>query len=274
MHAPDLFDMTALDQHRTRRIDRAMYLHDLVADDVRDRLSLVNRTFTDAAVITGFPDHWAEVFADGPVTPRCVAPGDTLALEPESCDLVLHMLDLHWRNDPVGQLIQCRRALRPDGLLIAAFFGGETLRELRHALVHAESAVSGGAHPRVAPMGDLRDMGALLQRAGLALPVADTDRQIVTFPDLTTLLHDLRAMGETSALRDRPRGAAPRALFPMAETVYRDTFGQDGRLPATFDIVTLTGWAPDDSQQQPLRPGSATESLARALGTDETPLKD
>ncbi|WP_163847988.1 methyltransferase domain-containing protein [Pseudooceanicola aestuarii] len=275
MHAPDLFDSQALTLHRARRIDPAMYLHDLVADDLHDRLSIVNREFTEAVLITGFPEYWNQKARNLPVNPRSLQADDVLDLAPASADLILHVMDLHWRNDPVGQLIQCRRALRPDGLLIAVFPGGETLTELRQALVRAELALTGGAHSRTAPMGDLRDMGGLLQRAGLALPVADLDRHTITFPDLTTLVRDLRGMGETSVLRDRPRQIPPRLLFPAAEAAYREAHAtDDDRLPATLELLTLTGWAPHDSQQQPLRPGSATQSLAQALGVPETPAKD
>jgi hypothetical protein len=173
----------------------------------------------------------------------------------------------------LGQIIQARRALRPDGLFIAALFGGQSLQELRAALAQAESDLTGGLALRVLPMGEIRDLGALLQRAGLALPVADGVRRSVLYRDLRHLVADLRAMGEGNALAARHPAPLPRAILRRAEAIYRDGWGDaDGRLPATVETLYLTGWAPDASQPQPLRPGSAQARLAEALGTDEIPL--
>ena len=199
------------------------------------------------------------------------APADeTLALAEGAHDLVLHALALHWSNDPVGQLVQARRALRPDGLLIAALFGGETLHELRAALAEAEIATLGGLSPRVAPMGEIRDLGHLLQRAGLALPVADSRRFEVSYPSPLALMRDLRAMGETNVMHDRLRRPLRRDMLARASATYADRFGTpDGRVPATFEVIFLTGWAPAPEQPRPLRPGSARARLADALGTVE-----
>jgi SAM-dependent methyltransferase len=169
----------------------------------------------------------------------------------------------------VGQIVQCRRALRPDGLFLSALPGGDTLTELRAALGQAETEILGGLSPRVAPMGEVRDMGALLQRAGLALPVADVDTLRVRYRDLRHLAHDLRAMGETNALAARHRAIPPRGLFARADRIYRDAFPDGGGIAATFQIVYLTGWAPSADQPKPLRPGSATTRLADALGVPE-----
>ena len=232
---------------------------------------MVNRRFTDIAVVTGQPGLWAGAFPGACIT----GDDDVLRLAPQAHDLVIHAMCLHWADDPVGQLVQCRRALRPDGLCLALLPGGETLSDLRTALATAEIEVTGGLSPRVLPMGDLRDLGALVQRAGLALPVADVQSLIAEYRDLRHLMHDLRAMGEGNAMADRLRRPTRRAVFDRAEAILRDMQQRPlGALRARFDLVTLTGWAPAASQPQPLRPGSAQARLAQALGTTETPLSD
>ncbi len=262
---PPLADPTALARRRARATEAGLFLQRLVRDEVEDRLSVVNRRFTAPVVVSGFPAVWQGY----PV----VGEGETLALTPGGHDLVIHALGLHWANDPVGQLVQCRYALRPDGLVMAPLFGGQTLHELRSALAQAEVEVTGGLSPRVLPMGEIRDLGALLQRAGLALPVADSFTQEVLYRDLFHLLEDLRAMGEANALAARLRRPTRRGIFLRAAEIYAETWGRpDGRIPATFEIVVLTGWAPDPSQQQPLRPGSAAHRLAEALNAEERPL--
>jgi SAM-dependent methyltransferase len=183
--------------------------------------------------------------------------------------LIVSTLSLHWANDIVGALIQARRALRPDGLLLASFFGGRTLTELRESLLVAESEVTGGASPRVAPFADVMDGANLLQRAGFALPVADTDVVTLRYREPLKLFADLRAMGETSALRARVRPLT-RDVIARAMAHYAERFADpDGKLRATFEIVTLTGWAPHESQQKPLAPGSAKTRLADALRVQE-----
>lgn len=259
---PKLTDQTALHAHRARVTAAGLFLHDLVRDEVKERLTEVNRTFKAPSVITPYPRVWRG-FAPDPV----VAPDQTvLDLTPARHDLVIHALALHWADDPVGQLIQCARALQPDGLLIAALFGGQTLAELRHVLTRAEAAVTGGASPRIAPMADLRDLGALLARAGLALPVADSIPLTVTYDDIYALMRDLRAMGETNALAARHKAPLRRDVLDMAARIYATDHAQpDGRIRATFEIMFLTGWSPHASQQKPLQPGSAKMSLAAAL---------
>ena len=177
---------------------------------------------------------------------------------------------MQWVNDLPGTLIQIRRALKPDGLMIAALMGGRTLFELREAFLLAEAEMEGGASPRVAPFADVRDVGSLLQRAKFALPVTDIDTVNVTYPDPIALMHELRAMGAGNVLMARRRTPLRRATLARAIEIYRHRFGlANGRIPATFEIVTLTGWAPHDSQQKPLAPGSARVRLADALGTRE-----
>lgn len=269
--APKLTDRAALTRARRRITPEALFLHDEAIASLKDRLELVNRTFTEIAIVTGAPDPWAAAFPGATL----VADDEVLALEPGAHDLVLHGLALHWANDPVGQLIQSRRALRPDGMFMGVMFGGQSLHELRTALAEAESQLTGGLSPRVLPMADIRDLGALLQRAGLALPVADADRFAVEYGDILRLIRDLRGMAEVNVLETRLRKMPHRDLFPLAQRIYADTFGTpEGRLPATVELITLSGWAPDPSQQQPLRPGSAAQRLADALGTEETKLRD
>lgn len=265
MSQPKLTDPKALALHRARADGSAWFLHEMAIDEVQERLKDVNRTFTQAAVVTAHPQVWAEALPRA----RLVEAGETLDLTAGAHDLIVHAMCLHWADDPVGQLIQCRRALREDGLLLVAAPGGETLQELRAALAQAETEVMGGLSPRVAPMGEIRDLGALLSRAGLALPVADRAPIAVRYRDIAHLARDLRAMGETNALAARHRRTPPRDLFVRADSIYRSAFPDDDGIRATFEIVFLTGWAPSDTQQKPLRPGSAQARLADALGVPE-----
>ncbi len=201
---------------------------------------------------------------------RVVADEERLPFGDATLDLAVSTLSLHWTNDLVGALIQIRRALRPDGLFIGAIFGGATLTELRQALLQAEDEVSGGASFRVSPFADAIDAAGLLQRAGFALPVADVDRVKVRYGHPIELLRDLRRMGETSVLLDRSRKPMGRRVLARAMEIYVERFADpDGRVPATFEIVAVTGWAPHESQQKPLRPGSAKMRLADALGAVE-----
>lgn len=262
-----LTDRQALMRNRMRA--RELFLQEHAAHDLQSRLSMVNKAFTAPAIVTPFPQVWQGL--DGRVVPDA----ETLDLEPGQHDLVVHSMSLHWANDPVGQLIQCRRALRADGLLLVASLGGQTLQELRACLAEAEVRHSGGLSPRVAPMGEIRDLGALLQRAGFALPVADSETLEVAYRDAFHLMRDLRAMGEGNALQARLRHPTRRAVFTEAAELYAQHHSmENGRVRATFEVVTLTGWAPDASQQQPLRPGSATNRLSEALGSTEHRLKD
>ncbi|MFN4193611.1 MAG: methyltransferase domain-containing protein [Tabrizicola sp.] len=268
---PILTDRTALARHRARAralSDHAgaMFLHRLALTDIQERLAEVNRTFTAPVVVSGFPEIWRDLRPDA----RQVADDELLDLAPGAHDLVVHAMGLHWANDPLGQLVQCRRALRPDGLFIAVLPGGRSLQELRTSLAEAEARVTGGLSPRVLPMAEIRDLGGLMQRAGFALPVADSLVQTVAYRDFAALLADLRAAGETNALAGRLRRFTSRSVLGAAAEVYAETFlTPEGRLCATAELVFLTGWAPHDSQQQPLRPGSARSRLADALGVPE-----
>jgi len=286
---PDLFDFAALAARRDRAMrlgfaDGADFLWREVAGLLAERLAEVNRAFPRAALIgtgAGAVPAALGVGRDGltlldPSPAMAAAAGaavldrETLPLTEGSQDLAVSTFLLHALNDPVGHLIQLRRALRPDGLLLAALFGGQTLHELRASLAEAEAECEGGLSPRVAPMAEIRELGGLLQRAGFAMPVADSERLTVTYPTPLHLMRELRAMGETNILAARRRQPLRRATLMRACEIYAQAFGSpDGRVRATFEIVFLTGWAPGPEQPKPLRPGSATARLADALGTTE-----
>jgi SAM-dependent methyltransferase len=287
---PRIFDRGLVN----RRLDRACtrwrrgansdFLIVRAAEELGDRLTLVKRRFTTAADFGSPGPHGAAALAASGQVDRVIRLAPTRASLGEGgfqgavgdlerlpaadgrLDLVVSLLALQTVNDLPGALIQMRRSLAPDGLLIAAMVGGDTLTELRQSLTIAESEILGGASPRVAPFVDVRALGGLAQRAGLALPVVDLDRATVRYPDLIALLNDLRAFGATNALHARSRKALRRAVLARVGAVYAERFAEpDGRLRATFDILWLTGWAPHESQPKPLRPGSARMPLADAL---------
>jgi SAM-dependent methyltransferase len=291
---PRLFDRAL---HR-KRLDRAAggfaaadFLQRRSALDLVERLEAIMRDFSVAVDLSARKGAFREALAGSPAAarvgllieadlspvmlaarggPRVTLDDERLPFAPESLDLAVSTLGLHWTNDVVGALIQLRRALKPDGLLLAAFLGGSTLTELRQALTQAEDELWGGAGSRVSPFADSRDAAGLLQRAGFALPVADVDRVSVSYEHPLKLFADLRQMGETNVLADRHPRALTRALLARASEIYAERFaGSDGRITATFEIVTLTGWAPHESQPKPLAPGSAKMRLADALGTVE-----
>jgi SAM-dependent methyltransferase len=262
---PILTDRPALLRNRNRATE--FFLHEEVIAEVKERLTEVNRTFTAPRIVTPFADLWSWI---GPTVPD----DDLLALDAGQHDLLIHALCLHWANDPVGQLVQCRHALQPDGLFLGFLFGGQTLNELRACLAEAEAEVTGGLSPRILPMGEIRDLGALLQRAGFALPVADSFTKTVFYRDALHLMRDLRQMGEGNALAERLRRPASRSVFSRAAQIYQEQFAEpNGDIRATFEIICLTGWCPHESQQKPLRPGSAAKRLAEALKAAEMPLR-
>lgn len=256
----------------------ASFLHERVAADLADRLEAIPRPFPRVLALGGGGLFSQEVRARPELSARIgsILEADLDFIDPEhlpfapgSFDLIVSPLALHWINDLPGALIQLRLALKPDGLLLASLFGGETLHELRLSLIEAESELTGGAGPRVSPFADLQDIAGLLQRAGFALPAADRDVVTVRYGEPMRLLADLRAMGETSSLRERnPRALSRRILWRGFE-IYRDRYSEDDRVRATFEILTATGWSPHESQQKPLKPGSAKTRLADALKTKE-----
>lgn len=255
----------------------ADFLHRRAALGLVESLEAILRDFPSVVDLSPHPGAFAEALAGSDAAARVGAPRaarppmgpEDLDLAPGSADLIVSVLGLHWVEDLPGLMAQARRALRPDGLFLAAMFGGSTLTELRQALTAAELEITGGAAARVSPFADGFDGAALLQRAGLALPVCDVDRVTVRYGDPIALMRDLRAMGETAV------GAGPvrplrRDVLMRAAQIYAERFaGPDGRLPATFEIVSLSGWAPHESQQKPLPRGSAKMRLADALGTIE-----
>ena len=271
-HAPMLFDRALLlaRQRRARRLGAAEFLLDRVAEDMDERLHAVMRDFSDAA------DLWTpgEVLR-GPVRGRFKtltelrledSPDEVLPFQPGSLDLVISALAFQFVNDLPGVLAQIRRALRPDGLLLAAMIGGDTLTELRQCFAAAEAECEGGVSPRVAPFADLRDVGGLLQRAGFALPVTDVDRVVVRYDSAFALMQDLRRMGATNILVERRRTPTRRATLLRMAQIYAERFADpDGRIRATYDVIWLSGWSPHESQPKPLRPGSAKASLEEAV---------
>jgi SAM-dependent methyltransferase len=287
---PRIFDRDLVRARRRRAaaLGPSTFLLDRVGEDLSDRLAAVLRRF-ECAVDLGTPTDVVRrgLVASGKVgsVVAAVAAGEaadaglTIAADEEalpfrdgSLDLVVSALALQFVNDLPGTLVQIRRALKPDGLLLAALAGGDTLTELRQAFAAAEAEIVGGVSPRVAPFADMRDLGALLQRAGFALPVTDVDRVIVRYHSPLALMQDLRRMGATNPLVERSRRPLRRAILDRMVEIYHDRFSEhDGRVRATFEIVWLSGWAPHESQQKPLPPGSARQRLADALGTKEIP---
>ncbi len=283
---PILFDRGQLARNRLRaaRGGRIDFLFREAAGALADRLATVNRQFAVAVDLGGRAGSLGdggqiETLISTDAVPDLVegtsglcaaCDEEALPFAPESLDLVTSSLTLQWVNDLPGCLVQIRRALKPDGLFLAAMLGGGSLYELRGALMDAEMEVTGGASPRVAPFVDVREAGALLQRAGFALPVADADLITVRYPDVAALMRDLRGMGWANALAARSRVPLRRAVLRRAAALYAARHADsDGRIRASFEVVHLSGWAPHDSQQKPARPGSAQMRLADALGTRE-----
>jgi SAM-dependent methyltransferase len=286
MSAPPLFD-TALRRARLERARKAGWSDDFlmprIAEELADRLQPVLRDFPQAVDLFSRGADVAEALKSVPRIGTLTRAGDepdvgisvsneALPFAPSSLDLVVSALALHWAEDLPGLLVQIRRALKPDGLFLAAVAGGETLNELRRAFAEAESETLDGLSPRVIPFADVRDLGALLQRAGFALPVVDSERLTLRYEDLGGLFRDLRALGATNPMLARTKTPLRRETLTRLEEIYRTHFSDpDGRIRATVEIVWLSGWAPHESQQKPLRPGSAKARLADALGTVEIP---
>src|SRR6266571_5162208 len=284
---PIIFDRALLRarRRRARALGPETFLIDRVAADLAERLGAVLRQF-DVAVDLGTPTGAVRaaftdltsigtlIAANPDVTaqdaPAVAADEEALPFRDGSLDLVVSALALQFVNDLPGALIQIRRALKPDGLFLAAMLGGDTLGELRQSFAAAEAEVEDGISPRVVPFSDVRDMGALLQRAGFALPVTDIDRVTARYASPISLMHDLRRMGATNPLLERSRRPLKRATLRRMTEIYAERFAdRDGRIRATFEIVWLSGWAPHASQQKPLAPGSARRRLADVLGTKE-----
>jgi SAM-dependent methyltransferase len=287
--APRIFDQRLIRARRDRiaampTATEADFLLARVADDFVERLGIVRREFPLAANIGAYHGLLAERLRELPNVgtiidvetstgclqlargPKIAATDEALPFAPRSLDLVVSGLSLHLANDLPGTLLQINRALKSDGLLLAALLGGETLKELREAWLLAESELFGGASPRVAPFADVRELGGLLQRAGFALPVADSDLLRATYESPMALMQEIKLMAASNMLTERRRTPASKRLLLRACEIYQEQFGlPNGRVPATFEIITLTGWVPHESQQKPLAPGSAQVRLADVL---------
>lgn len=286
-----LFDRSLLASRRSRaasQIANHDFLLRRVAEDLADRVQAVVREFPLvldlgshngclARKLAPLPSIGRIICADASPGMLAMGPGpgvvcdeEFLPFAPGAFDLVVSALSLHWVNDLPGTLVQLRQSLKPDGLFLGAVLGGETLKELADAFMASEIETVGGASPRVGPFADVRSLGALLQRAGLALPVADTDRLTVTYESPFALMDELKAMGAANVLADRSRTPLRRSTLMRMAQIYMEKHADErGRVQATFDIVTMTGWAPDQSQPTPLRPGTARTRLADALGVVE-----
>lgn len=290
-----VFDQTLIAANRRRAFvqndPKAAFLLDIAASEMAERLSVIERRFDEAvefhgvtgavghkAIATGKIEHLRRIETNSDFA----APGEMITtssleevpLEPQSVNLVLSPLNLHLTNDTPGVLIQIRRALKPDGVFLAAIPGAGTLQELRDVLLATEIEMTGGASPRVVPFADVRDVGGLMQRAGFTLPVVDAENYTVRYDSLFPLMRDLRAMGMANPLAARSRKPLTRGFFLRAAEIYAERYADpDGRIRATFSIIYASGWAPHESQQKPLQPGSAKARLADALKVEEHPLK-
>ena len=298
--SPIIFDRRLLQRRRDRiavRFNEFDFLKQRAADDLAESLEAVTRSFDLALDLGAHGGQTVEAIRARPalfsrirhwlsadLSPRFVqqspansvaASEEALPFRPDSLDLVVSTLSLHWVNDLPGALIQIRTALKPDGFFIAQLLGGATLTELRASLLAAETDLRGGAAMRVSPFADVHDMAALMQRAGFALPVADTQKATVRYSNPFRLFEDLRGMGETAAFVDKSAPPLTRELLMRAMAHYQEHYAEpDGRLRATFEVLTVSGWAPAPTQPQPLKPGSARASLAEALGAKEPKLKE
>jgi SAM-dependent methyltransferase len=290
MAPPVLFDRKLLfaRHRRAMALGPETFLLDCVVGELIERLAAVKRQFplvldlgTPGGAIAralAASGRIERAIASEPVVhphdqgTQVISDEEALPFAESKFDLVASVLALQWVNDLPGTLVQIRRALRPDGLLLAALIGGETLYELRDSFAAAEAEIAGGASPRVSPFAEVRSLGSLLQRAGYALPVIDSDRHTVRYADPFKLVGDLRRMGATNALVERSRRPLTKKIVARAAEIYAERFSDpDGRLRATFDVLWISGWAPHESQQKPLKPGSAKMRLADALGVAEKP---
>ncbi len=295
MTQAELFDRQLFRQRRLKALEAGVsgadFLLKLASEDLADRLAIVSRQYRIGIDLGGHTGQIAKMLAEsgkaetvyrgdlfaphpGITSPDFVFDDALPPLKAASAGIIVSALSLQFVNDLPGTLVQIRQALEPDGLFLAALPAADTLHELRDVMMRAELEINEGAAPRVGPFADVRELGSLLQRAGFALPVTDVDRFTVRYDTLFDLIKDLRAMGATSTLTERSRRPLAKSVFLRAAELYaRDYSDEDGRIRATFSLATLSGWAPHESQQKPMRPGTAKKSLAEALGTEEVGLK-
>ena len=264
---PELFDLDLYHQRQVRLRQDALFMHDQAIEIIQERLEEVNKSFAKIGIIGAQSAYWANKLG---IDADVIDLGEVLNLRDSHYDLIIHAMGLHVLNDPVGQLVQINRALVPDGMFLGCTFGGQTLHELRTAFATAEARVMGGISPRVSPMGEIRELGGLIGRAGFAQPVADNFAFTVEYTHPLKLMSDLRLMGETNVMHARVPQMS-RDLLNEVLSVYPQSKNEN--YPATFDLIFLTGWKAHESQQKPLRPGSAQARLADFLNVDETSLK-
>ena len=268
-----LFDRKTLLKKRARagsKLTESFLMYEVLSE-FKERILDSNRTFSNKVIITSCSSFWHKHMPKAEI----ISDESTLILRPLDYDLVLHTLCLHWANDPVGQLIQCRRALKPDGLFLCALLGGKTLNQLRDSLSIAEAKLYGGLSNRFSPMAEIREVGNILQRAGFSLPVADSIKLDVSYRSIYHLIHDLRNMGETNALSERNKGFSKAKLFVEAAKIYQRKYkSRENGIIASFEIIFLAGWAPDASQPQPLTPGSKATPLSDVLSSFEVNTKN
>ena len=267
----EIIDKEALVRSRMRSDKEDNFLQKLAVQEIKDRLKFIKKRFEKILIICGNPFYWQEAFHGA----EFIADDEILAFPQKGYDLVIHGMSLHYANDPIGQLVQCRSIMKEGGLLLGIFLGGQTLNELRDSIASAEIELTGGISPRVLPMIDIRDAGSFLMRAGFALPVADISVNMVNYGKPLDLFYDLRKMGETNVQKHRLKKFSHRKLFSLASDKYIDSQNSENKsVKATFEFITITGWVPSQDIPKPLKPGSATMRLADALKVKEEKLRD
>ena len=267
----EIIDKEALVRSRMRSDKEDNFLQKLAVQEIKDRLKFIKKRFEKILIICGNPFYWQEAFHGA----EFIADDEILAFPQKGYDLVIHGMSLHYANDPIGQLVQCRSMMKEGGLLLGIFLGGQTLNELRDSIASAEIELTGGISPRVLPMIDIRDAGSFLMRAGFALPVADISVNMVGYGKPLDLFYDLRKMGETNVQKHRLKKFSHRKLFSLASDKYIDSQNSENKsVKATFEFITITGWVPSQDIPKPLKPGSATMRLADALKVKEEKLRD
>jgi len=270
-NSEEIIDKEALVRSRMRSDKEDNFLQKLAVQEIKDRLKFIKKRFEKILIICGNPFYWQEAFHGA----EFIADDEILAFPQKGYDLVIHGMSLHYANDPIGQLVQCRSIMKEGGLLLSIFLGGQTLNELRDSIASAEIELTGGISPRVLPMIDIRDAGSFLMRAGFALPVADISVNMVDYGKPLDLFYDLRKMGETNVQKHRLKKFSHRKLFSLASDKYIDSQNSENKsVKATFEFITITGWVPSQDIPKPLKPGSATMRLADALKVKEEKLRD
>ena len=258
----EIIDKKALVSRRLRSNHEDNFLQKLAVQEIQDRLQFIKKRFEKILVISGSPHFWQKTFNGADF----ISDSETLKFPQQGYDLVIHGMSLHYSNDPIGQLIQCRSIMEKGGLLLGIFLGGQTLNELRESITAAEIELTGGISPRVLPMVDIRDAGSFLMRAGFALPVADISSHKKNYNRPENLLHDLRKMGETNVLNHRLKNFTNPKLFSLTSDKYMASQNlKDQTIEATFEFITITGWVPSEDQPKPLKRGSAKMRLSDAL---------